>query len=295
MAGYYDENGYWVDPDTTNPPWDPGIPMSDPYGSGDNGIDVYGGGDYGNLDTPPPLVSTNFLDTLDPGLPSGAGDSSMVDSFTMPDPYAGLFDGQASDPYAGMFVGPQQAGAASDKSNWAKAGSFFSDLLKSGGGASTGAMNAGQMAGQSAQSAAQGRATEAAIQNNLMQNQIARGNMEVNQKQFEVTAPQQRAKTSTIGSNLANAQDFQFGQSSNPKVQPTQTTGGIRPSNFSPETRALGRQLSQDALSQQLAGDAFTPVKDPKYPEAGFMENLNKYGANGMSIWKLISEMAAQQ
>jgi hypothetical protein len=53
--------------------------------------------------------------------------------------------------------------------------------------------------------------------------------------------------------------------------------------------------LSQDALSQQLAGDAFTPVKDPKYPEAGFMENLNKYGANGLSIWNLIAQMSQQQ
>ncbi len=144
----------------------------------------------------------------------------------------------------------------------------------------------GNVASNIAQGRAQGRVQEAGINANqdiLKQRQAAlmeealqnRGNLDLSQKkmledalaqraqtdlqqrQFALTAPQARAKNSVKGDMLANLQDVSVHAS--PRVQASipQISGGLRPSMLSGNSRALGADMSRQALMQQMEGDHF--------------------------------------
>lgn len=76
--------------------------------------------------------------------------------------------------------------------------------------------------------------------------------MQQRQQQLDMEAPLYRARQAVKGDELANTQDFQWGPPTwmGPIPIPT-STGGRRPSILSPQTRELGRQMSQDALNSQ--------------------------------------------
>jgi hypothetical protein len=128
--------------------------------------------------------------------------------------------------------------------------------------------NVGSVASKTAEGRALGRKSEAelaqeqdkiAVQRYLAGLQGA--NTDLNQRKFALGAPGIRAGTAVRGDVLANAQDAGV---QGPIVGthgniPT-ITGGLRPSILSSDTRALGSQLSRDALLQQMKGDTFAPT-----------------------------------
>lgn len=91
------------------------------------------------------------------------------------------------------------------------------------------------------------------------------------QRNFALTAPGKRAGNAVRGDILSNAQDVSF--SGLPSSIPVpQINGGLRPSMFSADTRALGADMSSQARSAQAKGDTFAPLPDlPTYqaPEGG--------------------------
>jgi hypothetical protein len=81
------------------------------------------------------------------------------------------------------------------------------------------------------------------------------------QRNYTLAAPGKRASNSVRGDILANAHDVAI--SGLPKgVNVPTITGGLRPSMFSDNTRALGGLMSTQALEQQRAGDQFAPLPD---------------------------------
>lgn len=93
---------------------------------------------------------------------------------------------------------------------------------------------------------------------------IGVGNLDLNQKQFSLDAPGKRASNSVRGDILANAQDA-VGSGISPNIPVPTITGGLRPSMFSANTRALGGEMSSQALASQKAGDNFAPL--PTLPD----------------------------
>jgi hypothetical protein len=92
--------------------------------------------------------------------------------------------------------------------------------------------------------------------------QNARAGGILNEQELALAAPGRRAANSVRGSILANAQDA--GVTGLPKGVPNiQFTGGLRPSMFSGDTRALGQQMTRDALLSQMAPQV-TPYSDMK-------------------------------
>jgi len=74
----------------------------------------------------------------------------------------------------------------------------------------------------------------------------------LNEQELALSAPRTRAQNSVRGSILANAQDVQISGVPKGVTVPT-ITGGLRPSMFSGDTRALGQQMTRDALLSQMA------------------------------------------
>lgn len=91
------------------------------------------------------------------------------------------------------------------------------------------------------------------------------------QRNFALTAPGKRAGNAVRGDILSNAQDVAF--SGLPSNIPVPTiSGGLRPSMFSADTRALGKDITSQARAAQAKGDTFAPLPDlPTYqaPEGG--------------------------
>jgi hypothetical protein len=87
-------------------------------------------------------------------------------------------------------------------------------------------------------------------------------------------APGQRASNAVRGDILAHAQDATFeGGSRVPKFD---FGGGLRPSMFSGSTRELGRNMSRQALLDQLDGED-TPFSD--LPKADYSSIIDAAGA----------------
>lgn len=97
-------------------------------------------------------------------------------------------------------------------------------------------------------------------------------------RKFALAAPGQRASNSVRGDILANAQDTHItGLPAGVNV-PT-ISGGLRPSMFSANTRALGGELSSQALAGQRAGDNFDPLNYVAPPDAPGVTPLPQAGA----------------
>lgn len=77
-----------------------------------------------------------------------------------------------------------------------------------------------------------------------------------------LSAPQQRASNSVRGDILANVQDV--GVNAPAGVNVTSFSGGLRPSLLSGNSRALGAQMSKEALLSELANDEPTPFSTMK-------------------------------
>ncbi len=92
-----------------------------------------------------------------------------------------------------------------------------------------------------------------------------RNNIDLSQKKFSLEAPQLRASNSVRGDVLANAQDATVSGVS-PNIPVPTISGGLRPSMFSANTRALGGLMSEQALASQKAGDTFSPLPDATAP-----------------------------
>lgn len=125
---------------------------------------------------------------------------------------------------------------------------------------------------------ANGRAAEAGINNNYDMARVraaqvledalqGRAGLDLKQRAFALTAPQQRASNAVRGDALAGLQDANVrGPIVHTHGQVPQITGGMRPSLLSGNTRALGSQMSRDAMLGQMKGDTFTPLPPPQVP-----------------------------
>lgn len=113
-----------------------------------------------------------------------------------------------------------------------------------------------QRAAQMMEDALQSRGTLDLQQKQMLENaQTSRGNLDLNQRQFALQAPGARATNAVRGDTLANAQDFSV--NAGPRVKVPQISGGLRPSLMSDNTRSLGKEMSRQALMQQMQGDTF--------------------------------------
>lgn len=93
---------------------------------------------------------------------------------------------------------------------------------------------------------------------------LSKADVDLARRKFSLAAPGQRASNSVRGDILANAQDTHI--TGLPKgVNVPTITGGLRPSMFSANTRALGGAMSSQALQDQLAGDNFEAL--PNMPD----------------------------
>lgn len=151
------------------------------------------------------------------------------------------------------------------------------------------AKQTGDLMSANAAGAAQGRVTQAGVNQNqdrnaislyqaLLNNNSAQNNFGINrgtlansnantdleQRKYALTAPQTRATTAVRGDILANAQDATVSGVS-PNIPVPTISGGLRPSMFSADTRALGGIMSSQARQQQEKGDTFSPL--PALPD----------------------------
>src|ERR1041385_732840 len=106
--------------------------------------------------------------------------------------------------------------------------------------------------------------------------QNARAGGILNEQELALAAPGRRAANSVRGSILANAQDA--GVTGLPKGVPNiQFTGGLRPSMFSGDTRALGQQMTREALLSQMAPQV-TPYSSMKPLDVSSITNMTAPG-----------------
>lgn len=99
----------------------------------------------------------------------------------------------------------------------------------------------------------------------------ANANTDLAQRKFTLDAPGKRASNAVRGDILSNAQDVSFAGLPS-SIPVPQINGGLRPSMFSADTRALGKDITSQARSAQAKGDTFAPLPDlPTYqaPEGG--------------------------
>lgn len=98
----------------------------------------------------------------------------------------------------------------------------------------------------------------------------------LNEQELALSAPRSRAQNSVRGSVLANAQDASISGLPKGVTVPT-ISGGLRPSMFSGDTRALGQQMTRDALLSQMAPQA-TPYSDLKPLDVSSITNMTAPG-----------------
>ena len=111
----------------------------------------------------------------------------------------------------------------------------------------------GGVASNAASGAASGRMDQAAIQQRQDQLALQRYQDEIAAAKLNLDAPGQRAGTAVRGDILANAQPFQWTGSTHQvgNIPVPDATGGLSPALFSDSTRALGKLLPTQALTQQ--------------------------------------------
>ena len=137
--------------------------------------------------------------------------------------------------------------------------------------------------GAAADAIAGGRA-----QGRLQQTGVNQNEDLINQRRYQnaldaaklnLGAPGQRAANSVRGDILANAQPFKFtgGTKMVGNIPVPVSEGGLNPGIFSPNTRALGGQLSSQALADNTAmnGKAIeAPPALTQNPQAGTLDSI---------------------
>ena len=100
---------------------------------------------------------------------------------------------------------------------------------------------------------------------------LAAADTDLAQRKFALTAPGVRAGTAVRGDILSRAQDATFSGVPS-KIPQISISGGLRPSMFSPDTRALGADMTSQARAQQAKGDVFATLPElPNYTAPGAM------------------------
>jgi hypothetical protein len=145
----------------------------------------------------------------------------------------------------------------------------------------------GNALGANAAGRAAGRVDESAI--NQRQDQIAqqRYQNEINAAKLNLDAPGQRASTSVHGDILANAKPFTWGGGTDMvgNIPVPRYSGGLSPEMFSDNTRALGSQMSSQALADNgaMGGRAIGAAPGlTELPQSGATDSiLNTAGTLG--------------
>lgn len=166
----------------------------------------------------------------------------------------------------------------------------------SAGGSTLGALGAGAAAGrvQQAQTnqsqdkinqAAQQSYQQALLEKNAQDIQAAQAaaQTQLQQKQFELTAPAARLANAIRGNVASNMQDVHVNR---PAGVPTiQFSGGLRPSDMGPESRQAGQLMASQALHAMQTPDQFSALPTsnaqvlPQFtatalPKPGLLSNL---------------------
>jgi hypothetical protein len=160
---------------------------------------------------------------------------------------------------AGIALAPFTGGASMIPVMMAAGGAMggLGDAISSGNtsGATTAAGNAATVAGSAEAARANALIQQATIQQRQDQlNQL--------RAQLALAAPSLEAKNAARGDVLANAQDATLSGLPSYLHVPT-ISGGLRPSLFSGNTRALGANMSRNALLNNMSGadvPALTPL-----------------------------------
>ena len=100
---------------------------------------------------------------------------------------------------------------------------------------------------------------------------LARALGQLQQADAARKAPGQRASNAVRGDILANVQDVQLGGLSS-RIPKMEFSGGLRPGLLSGSSRQLGREISRQALVDQLKGD---PMPFSNLPAADYSKILN--------------------
>lgn len=154
-------------------------------------------------------------------------------------------------------------------------GDFFKTLQNAAAGSASGRKTAADLNVQREQ---------------LLNQQYAQGSTNaLNQAKFGLEAPGQNAGNSVRGDILANAKDASFsGLPPWLQAQIPTTTGGLRPSMFSDNTRQLGTKMSADALAASKAGPMAinypTAPTIQAIPDASLLESIAGSVGTGGSI-----------
>lgn len=117
---------------------------------------------------------------------------------------------------------------------------------------------------------------------------LDRANLDLNQRQFALQAPQVRGKQALLGSLLQNLQPVSL-SGLNPKIAKNmpQISGGLSAAALGPMAREFGGLLQSNALAGQQKGDTFDPIAQTDFKggliappqlsqlkQAGFLEKL---------------------
>lgn len=91
----------------------------------------------------------------------------------------------------------------------------------------------------------------------------------LDEKKFALAAPSVRANQSVRGSILQNAQPLKLSGLPDRVASHIPTIeGGLSPAMFSDDTRALGGEMSRQALINQLKGDTFDPMESTDFSKS---------------------------
>lgn len=162
--------------------------------------------------------------------------------------------------------------------------------LASAGATTAGAIAASRQKGREAQASAQvpvdqlnqtAYRTDQSVKQQALDAQdaarLARALGMLQENAANLKAPGTRASNAVRGDILANAHDVQFTGGSG-RIPTYSFDGGLHPDMFSDDTRALGKNMSREALLDQLAKKP-TPFSD--LPDADYSSVLNAPGAPG--------------
>lgn len=108
--------------------------------------------------------------------------------------------------------------------------------------------------------------------------------LDLDRRDFALDAPSTRAGQSVRGSILANAQPASIsGLPAHIQSRIPNISGGLTPSMFSGDTRALGNEMTRKALMDQLRGDDFEPLERTDF-KGGILAQpqLEQYQRSGL-------------
>lgn len=246
------------------------------------------------------------LGGVEGGAASGLGAAALPGAGTALGGAAGVGAGAAgaggARDAAGNFIGDSTFGSGA-----AGAGGGILDSVKKWGGlggdilGTVGAV--GGALGAAGKGAADARIAEAGINQRQdalglqrYTDQLQGANTDLAQKRFQLQAPAQRESNAVRGDILANAKDFSYGAPTMVGNIPVPTSsGGLRPSIFSADTKNLGSTIARQSNQAQQSGDVFDPLPQipglTPLPQAGASDSiLNTAGTVG-NLSELLSKL----